>query len=86
MAGVSFLGVEKLCGSTPHIGLITKLLKGDQMATYDFECELDGIFDRSYAMGDAPNAIVCPVCGDDAKRKFSVVGIEFKGRGWGSKP
>jgi hypothetical protein len=56
------------------------------MATYEFECELDGYFDRSYAMGNAPDHIACPVCGGFAGRKFSAPNIEFKGRGWGSKP
>jgi predicted nucleic acid-binding Zn ribbon protein len=61
-------------------------LKGDEMASYDFECELDGIFDRNFSMGDAPASIPCPVCGDDAKRKFAPTLSIFKGRGWGSKP
>ena len=55
------------------------------MADYSFECDLDGLFDRTYAMGQAPQTIVCPVCGDEAKRRYSVVGVEFKGTGWGSK-
>ena len=53
------------------------------MPDYSFECELDGLFDRTYAMGQAPQTIVCPVCGDDAKRRYSAIPAILKGSGWG---
>jgi putative FmdB family regulatory protein len=53
------------------------------MPDYSFECELDGLFDRIYAMGQAPQTIVCPVCGDEAKRRYNAIPAILKGSGWG---
>jgi hypothetical protein len=30
------------------------------MPDYSFECDLDGLFGRTYAMGKAPQTIACP--------------------------
>jgi putative FmdB family regulatory protein len=53
------------------------------MPTYEYECELDGRYEREHPMGEAPASILCPVCGDDAKRKFFPALSIFKGSGWG---
>lgn len=53
------------------------------MAKYEYECELDGIFDFEYPIGQQPETEDCPVCEDLIKRKFSTFGVSFKGTGWG---
>lgn len=52
------------------------------MAVYEYECELDGFFERDFAMGKQPSFISCPVCKGDAHRRFSNVGVAFKGSGF----
>jgi putative FmdB family regulatory protein len=52
------------------------------MPTYDFRCSsCDETFEVQRSMGSrAP--VVCPQCGEDAKRVFSPVGVSFKGSGF----
>ena len=49
---------------------------------YQYECELDGFFDKVFQMGAQPPSIKCPVCKGDAMRSFSNVGVIFKGSGF----
>ena len=42
------------------------------MATYEYRCSDCGIFERSMPMGTATESAVCPTCGRDANRVFSV--------------
>jgi len=53
------------------------------MANYEFECELDGIYDRQFPIGTAPETVECPVCKDPMTRKISTFRPIFKGTGWG---
>ena len=53
------------------------------MANYEFECELDGIYDRQFPIGTAPENVECPVCKDPMTRKISTFRPIFKGLGWG---
>jgi putative FmdB family regulatory protein len=41
------------------------------MATYEYRCDRDGVFDVTRALGTAPESAVCPVCGSGARRVFS---------------
>jgi len=41
------------------------------MATYEYRCEDDGLFDVGRPLGTAPESIACPVCGKAARRVFS---------------
>ncbi|MFD2419756.1 FmdB family zinc ribbon protein [Amycolatopsis pigmentata] len=42
-----------------------------RVATYQFRCAEDGVFDVSLPMGTAGPQWRCPVCGSDAVRVFS---------------
>lgn len=53
------------------------------MAIYQFECELDGIFDYEYPIGKNPEKEICKVCGGDAKRVWVATRAIFRGGGWG---
>jgi putative FmdB family regulatory protein len=41
------------------------------MATYDYRCERDGVFELTLPIGTAPTDAPCPECGEDAPRIFS---------------
>jgi putative FmdB family regulatory protein len=41
------------------------------VALYEYRCERDGVFDTFRPLGTAPASLVCPVCGDGARRVFS---------------
>ncbi|MGW4486987.1 FmdB family zinc ribbon protein [Amycolatopsis sp. NPDC004368] len=41
------------------------------MATYQYRCARDGVFEVRLPMGTAPPGSQCPVCGDDAARSYS---------------
>lgn len=41
------------------------------MASYDFQCEQDGVFELTLPMGTAPPKAPCPECGKKAPRIFS---------------
>jgi hypothetical protein len=43
----------------------------DRMATYQYRCGLDGVFDVIRPMGTAGSRLPCPVCGSPAARAFS---------------
>jgi putative FmdB family regulatory protein len=42
------------------------------VATYEYRCGTDGLFEVSAVMGTASASVGCPVCGGDAVRVFSV--------------
>jgi putative FmdB family regulatory protein len=42
------------------------------VAVYEYRCSDCGIFERSMPMGTATGSVVCPTCGRDANRVFSV--------------
>lgn len=44
----------------------------DQVATYEYHCDDCGTFERSMPMGSATQSAICPTCGRDGKRVFSV--------------
>ena len=56
------------------------------MANYEYECELDGIYDHEFPIGTAPETVPCRVCKDDMKRNYSSFGLILRGTGWGGKP
>lgn len=41
------------------------------MAIYEFRCEVDGLFERMFAIGAAPDATDCPQCGRASARAMS---------------
>jgi putative FmdB family regulatory protein len=41
------------------------------VATYEYRCDEDGLFDVARPVGTAPQAITCPVCESEATRVFS---------------
>jgi putative FmdB family regulatory protein len=41
------------------------------MATYEYRCEHDGLFDVILPLGTAPESTQCPACGVEAKRAIS---------------
>ncbi|HET6690482.1 MAG TPA: zinc ribbon domain-containing protein [Miltoncostaeaceae bacterium] len=41
------------------------------MATYDYRCERDGVFELTLPIGTAPTDAPCPECGEEAPRIFS---------------
>ena len=42
------------------------------MATYEYQCDRDGVFDVTRPLGMAPESVACAVCGGAAKRIFSI--------------
>jgi len=41
------------------------------MATYEYQCEQDGVFEVSRPLGTAPQSVTCSVCGNEARRIIS---------------
>ena len=41
------------------------------MATYEYRCDQDGMFDVTRPFGTAPDSITCAVCSGEARRVFS---------------
>jgi putative FmdB family regulatory protein len=41
------------------------------VATYEYRCDEDGVFDVTRPVGTAPKSIACPVCKSEARRVFS---------------
>jgi putative FmdB family regulatory protein len=41
------------------------------VATYEFRCDRDGVFDVTRPLGTAPESVTCTVCNSDARRVFS---------------
>lgn len=42
------------------------------MATYEYRCDIDGVFDVIRPLGTAPATIACVACGREARRIFSL--------------
>jgi len=52
------------------------------MPIYEYECvNCHQRFERLQKMSD-PLLTVCPKCGGDVRKAFSVPAIQFKGNGW----
>jgi predicted nucleic acid-binding Zn ribbon protein len=57
-----------------------------KMANYEYECKVDGVINEvEFPIGTAPEVTPCPVCAQDAPRKFSTFRPIFRGDGWGGK-
>jgi putative FmdB family regulatory protein len=41
------------------------------MATYEYRCAQDGLFDVIRPLGTAPESAICPVCGSTSRRVLS---------------
>lgn len=41
------------------------------MASYDYRCERDDVFELTLPIGTAPATAACPECGNEAPRIFS---------------
>jgi putative FmdB family regulatory protein len=41
------------------------------MATYEYRCDRDGVFDAMYPIGTAPQMMACPACTAESARVFS---------------
>ena len=55
------------------------------MATYQYECEFDGVFDYEHAIGQNPPKEICKVCKGEAKRVWNATRTIFRGTGWGGQ-
>jgi hypothetical protein len=42
------------------------------VATYEYQCDQDGVFDVHRPLGTAPESVACVLCGGAARRVFSV--------------
>lgn len=53
------------------------------MATYEYRCDKDGVFDVMRPLGTAPETAACPVCGIEARRVISMPMVRCGSRsGW----
>ena len=50
------------------------------MATYEYRCNRDGVFEITRPLGTAPNSCICCVCGSEAGRTFSVAMLRLGSR------
>lgn len=41
------------------------------MAIYEYQCDQDGLFDKTMPLGTAPGSVPCTTCGGPARRVFS---------------
>jgi len=41
------------------------------VATYEYRCDRDGVFEVTRPLGTAPESVTCTVCNSDARRVFS---------------
>jgi putative FmdB family regulatory protein len=41
------------------------------MATYEYRCDQDGVFDVRHPIGTAPETMACPACEGESSRVFS---------------
>jgi putative FmdB family regulatory protein len=48
------------------------------MATYEYRCQQDGVFELIRPLGTAPESVSCTVCSGEARRVFSVP-VLFRG-------
>jgi putative FmdB family regulatory protein len=42
------------------------------VATYEYRCDQDGVFEVTRPLGTAPESVRCSVCGSEARRVFSI--------------
>src|ERR1700674_1746412 len=42
------------------------------MATYEYRCEQDGVFEVTRPLGTAPESVTCSLCGSEARRVVSM--------------
>jgi putative FmdB family regulatory protein len=42
------------------------------VATYEYRCEQDGVFEVTRPLGTAPESVTCSVCGSEARRVISI--------------
>jgi putative FmdB family regulatory protein len=42
------------------------------VATYEYRCDQDGVFEVTRPLGTAPESVTCSVCGGEARRIFSI--------------
>ena len=42
------------------------------MATYEYRCDQDGVFEVARPLGTAPESVTCSVCGSEARRVISI--------------
>ena len=53
------------------------------MATYEYRCDQDGVFDITRPLGTAPESATCPVCSSEARRVISLPMVRCGSRsGW----
>ena len=53
------------------------------MATYEYRCDRDGVFEVTRPLGTAPESVTCPVCSIEAKRVISLPMVRCGSRsGW----
>jgi putative FmdB family regulatory protein len=52
------------------------------MATYEYRCEQDGVFEITRPLGTAPESVTCSVCGNEARRVISMPMVLRGSRAW----
>lgn len=52
---------------------------------YAYRCEKGHETEIKAPLGEAPDDVVCPICGREARRVFVVSGIVYRGTGWAGK-
>jgi putative FmdB family regulatory protein len=45
------------------------------VATYEYRCDEDGLFDITRPLGTAPESVMCPACGCEAHRVISLPSV-----------
>jgi len=53
------------------------------MAVYLYECLLDGVVEKTFQIGTAPETVACRICKEQMKRKYTATPAHFRGSGWG---
>lgn len=43
-----------------------------RVATYEYRCDIDGVFDVMRSFGTAPASIACSACGRESRRVYSL--------------
>jgi len=59
-----------MSGSCRNVTLLTE--KRGVVATYEYRCEQDGVFEVTRPLGTAPESVTCSVCGSVARRVISM--------------
>jgi putative FmdB family regulatory protein len=52
------------------------------MATYEYKCPNEHRFEQNYPIAQEPKEVQCPECNEEARKVFSVPGINLVGRGF----